>query len=176
MLKEALRAHMKDLRERIAPDEALAAEQAVWEHVRTLDGTVLVYVSIGTELPTRRLLGWMIEAGMSVAVPRITGQRAMEAAALGSTEALVPGGFRVPTSEGPVVAVDHVLVPGLAFDRHGARLGYGAGFYDVWLAHHTGVDAIGLGYLRQVVDAVPTEGHDAPLQRLLTEAGWLTRS
>ncbi|MGG1662810.1 5-formyltetrahydrofolate cyclo-ligase [Brevibacillus sp. NRS-1366] len=69
--------------------------------------------------------------------------------------------------------LDTVLVPGVAFDRHGGRMGYGGGYYDRFLAalgQHPFL--LGVGFSMQVVDHVPLEPHDIPLDALVTEEGF----
>ncbi|MEZ4322010.1 MAG: 5-formyltetrahydrofolate cyclo-ligase [Myxococcota bacterium] len=172
MLKPALRQRMMAVREAVAADHAASVEARVWPYLQALAGPVLVYISIDAELPTRGLIRRMLDAGVPVAVPRLIGRGRMEAAALTSLDALVPGGFRVPTSEGPVVEPVSAIVPGLAFDASGARLGYGGGYYDRWLADHP-VHTVGLAYTVQILPSVPTEPHDRRLDRILTEDGWV---
>ncbi len=88
--------------------------------------------------------------------------------------ALVPGGFgtRVP-AEGPWVEPRVLVVPCVAFDRAGNRLGYGGGFYDRTLAHLRArgpVTAIGFAWGAQEAARLPTEPTDAPLDLVVTEA------
>ncbi len=73
--------------------------------------------------------------------------------------------------EGEVLAPDFLLVPLLAFDRAGRRLGYGGGYYDRTLAALPGRQAIGCGYAAQEVDAVPAGPQDARLDAVATERG-----
>jgi 5-formyltetrahydrofolate cyclo-ligase len=169
--KDALRRRMKQTRQSIAPEVALAAETQCIEHVLAAlppQSTVMAYVSIRAELPTRRLLGALRAAGHDVAVPRIVGRRLEPRLWTGT---LVPGSFRVPTSDGPLVTPMVVLVPGLAFDRRGYRVGYGGGFYDRFLDAHPHAQTLGMAYELQRVDRVPTEPHDRPVAGLITEAG-----
>jgi 5-formyltetrahydrofolate cyclo-ligase len=90
---------------------------------------------------------------------------------------LRPGPYGIPVVADSVFgagvegAIDLVLVPGLAFDGRGARLGSGLGYYDRFLAAHPSSLSLGLGYTWQVVDAVPEEGHDVRLWGLLTSDG-----
>jgi 5-formyltetrahydrofolate cyclo-ligase len=91
-------------------------------------------------------------------------------------EPTVPGvwGIPMPAEEAPDVEPDVLLVPLLAFDRLGYRLGYGGGFYDRTLAHlrqKKQVTAIGIGYAGQEVSLVPRGGMDQRLDYVLTEAG-----
>lgn len=67
-------------------------------------------------------------------------------------------------------SIDLVLVPGLAFDRAGVRLGRGAGFYDRFLGDCSGL-RLGVGFGEQVVEAVPRQPHDEPVHAVATESG-----
>lgn len=83
-------------------------------------------------------------------------------------------GMLEPPPECPEVRPDVLLVPLLAFDRTGYRLGYGGGYYDRTLAHlrSTGpVLAIGVGFAEQEVDAVPFDAYDQRLDAVVTPAG-----
>ena len=89
-----------------------------------------------------------------------------------------PGGFGVhePPQDAPAVTPDLVLVPLLAFDRTGARLGYGAGHYDRTLpalAARPGFRAVGLAYAAQEVERLPAEPHDHPLDGIATERAYI---
>jgi len=96
-------------------------------------------------------------------------------------EALVPVppfGIREPTDDAPAVAwsdLDVIVVPGLAFDERGGRVGYGKGYYDRMLAAarraSPRVRCVGFGFDAQVIDAVPCEPFDQPLDGLVTESG-----
>ena len=97
--------------------------------------------------------------------------------AIAAVSELSPGRYGVPTppasSPGQPLG-DGVLwlIPGLAFDRRGARLGRGGGSYDRALAVASGAYPVGLAYAFQVVSRVPVEPHDLPVRALLSEAGW----
>ncbi|WP_348663441.1 5-formyltetrahydrofolate cyclo-ligase [Chlamydia vaughanii] len=62
--------------------------------------------------------------------------------------------------------ITHVLVPALAFDNEGYRLGYGGGYYDRWLAMHPHLLTIGVGYLEQKTEVLPKEPHDIPVAKI----------
>ena len=83
-------------------------------------------------------------------------------------------GIPMPAEDAPEVEPDVLLVPLLAYDRTGYRLGYGGGFYDRTLAHlrqRKRITAIGVGYSGQELEAVPHGAMDEPLDYVLTEAG-----
>lgn len=80
-------------------------------------------------------------------------------------------GMHEPASDAPVVTPDVLLVPLLAFDARGHRLGYGGGFYDRTLASLETKLAIGVAYAGQEVDMLPALPHDHPLDMVVTELG-----
>lgn len=75
--------------------------------------------------------------------------------------------------DGEIDTPDVLLVPLLAFDRHGHRLGYGGGYYDRTLAGLPGRPAIGCAFSAQELDAVPVDDYDAPLTAVATERGFI---
>ena len=87
---------------------------------------------------------------------------------------LRPGRFGTSEPTGPLIVPDLLLVPLLAFDRSGGRLGYGGGYYDRTLAAlPDGVLAVGCGYAAQEIDRVPMEPHDRRMYAIATEAAVL---
>ena len=84
---------------------------------------------------------------------------------------MLPEPFGTFYPDGPVLTPDLILVPLLAFDTQGHRLGYGGGYYDTTLAAHPTVPAIGFAYAAQHVPTLPTEPHDRPLATIITEHG-----
>ncbi|MBV9785645.1 MAG: 5-formyltetrahydrofolate cyclo-ligase [Acidisphaera sp.] len=85
--------------------------------------------------------------------------------------ALASGRFGTLHPEGETVQPDWLLVPLLAFDRAGRRLGYGAGYYDRTLAALPGAFALGCGYAAQELDEVPVAPYDVRLSAVATEHG-----
>lgn len=169
--KHALRRRQRAIRGGLSAADLELAAARVTERllglpeVRSSRG-ILVYVSIRRELPTaamRRALAGLCP----IAVPRVVGA-GLEARRWTSDDELVPDAFGVPTSSADVVPVDVVICPGLAFDRRGARLGYGAGYYDNFLQANHGVTSIGVGVDEALVDEVPCEPHDQLLSILVT--------
>ena len=84
---------------------------------------------------------------------------------------MVAGRFGTVHPAGPAVAPELILVPYLAFDRSGARLGYGGGYYDRTLAAFPAAARAGLGFAGLEVLEVPTEAHDQRLPVIVTERG-----
>jgi 5-formyltetrahydrofolate cyclo-ligase len=83
-------------------------------------------------------------------------------------------GIPEPSKDWPLAYPKILLVPLLAFDSHGHRLGYGGGYYDRtldFLRANSTVHAVGVAYAGQEVDALPREDHDHPLDAVITENG-----
>ena len=139
------------------------------------------YHPFRTEIDPRPLMAALEAAGCLLALP-CTPARGSGAGLvfrrLDPAHTLATSTFGVPEppENAPLVMPDLVLVPLLAFDRTGARLGYGAGHYDRTLpalAARPGFRAVGLAYAAQEVERLPVEPHDAPLDGILTERAYI---
>jgi 5-formyltetrahydrofolate cyclo-ligase len=114
-------------------------------------------------------------AGAALALPVVAGKgRPLAMRAWRFGDPLVSGvwGIREPPPQAPEVFPDVLIVPLLAFDRRGHRVGYGAGYYDMTIARLRGmkhVTAIGIAFAAQEIDRVPNTDRDAPLDLVLTE-------
>jgi len=141
--------------------------------------TVMAYVDFNNEVSTREFIQNAIKEGKKVALPLISPDRShISARIISSLETdLVPGVFGIlepipeKTKPVPVDNIDLIIVPGLAFDVKKYRLGYGKGYYDHFLAsglRHK-CARIGVAYDFQVVEELPVESHDVPLDMIFTE-------
>ena len=142
---------------------------------------VLAYLSVGDEVDTRELVRLAWDAGKMVAAPRVTGPRSLawyrveagdefEVSAMGIEEPLARGERRVEPARLGERSI--ALVPGLAFDEMGYRLGYGGGFYDAFLERFGGV-SIGLcrdaALVPSLADMGALEAHDRAVGIVVTE-------
>jgi len=135
---------------------------------------VALYAAKGSEVDTQRVDAFARARGLVVAYPRVNGQARRLAFHAVPIEALAPARFelREPSADAPAVAVEDIsafVLPGLAFDRAGGRIGWGRGHYDATLAAAPRALRIGLAYDRQVVDQVAREAHDVALHIIITE-------
>jgi 5-formyltetrahydrofolate cyclo-ligase len=181
--KAALRARLLAARLALTPDEVRRRGEAAQAAMAALlesaaPRTVALYGAMRKEVPTDALHRRLAARGVRVAYPLVTrGRPTLSFHVVDDPSALAPAGFGVPspdpraTEEAPVSSLDVVVVPGLAFDRAGRRLGYGAGYYDRTVAGLPPARLVGLGYDFQVVDALPVEPHDLRLSAVATEAG-----
>lgn len=135
-------------------------------------GCVAGYMPFGTEIDPWPLMRALQSAGVALTIPLIAGGE-VSFRAYDSAQALVPGMFGIhePHPASTPVQPDLVLVPLLAFDRAGNRLGYGKGYYDRALRQLPAAITVGVGFAVQEVAAVPVGAHDTPLHFILTDNG-----
>jgi len=140
-------------------------------------GTIVSgFMPLTSEINPLPLMKKLAEAGARLALPKIAGRGkplVMRAWQWGAPLDAGQWGIREPKPDAPQVDPDIVLVPLLAFDRAGQRIGYGAGYYDMTIARlrsRKSVTAVGIAFAAQEVAAVPATPHDAPLDLVLTES------
>ena len=133
------------------------------------------YVSVKNEVHTHALIRSAIHAGKRVAAPVLTSRPGemihREVHGLEDLELTRFGLLQPPEKEGIPVSVDAfdlIVVPVVAFDRRGYRIGFGGGYYDRFLAAAS-APSVGLAYDFQAVDRIPSEPNDVPLDKVFTE-------
>jgi 5-formyltetrahydrofolate cyclo-ligase len=135
------------------------------------------YISFRSEVETQAFIKLELREGMRVTVPIVehTGDRKSlvhtEISGL-SNLAIGSFGLQEPVERNPASldTLDAVMVPLVAFDRHGTRLGYGMGFYDAFLRElPRSVERIGLAFRMQEMNRIPILSHDEPLDTVITE-------
>lgn len=182
--KRALRAELRARRAACAPtvgsEPARQAGEALCLQLdRAVDwsqvGCAALYAAVGNELDTEPLGRVLRARGVRTCYPRIMRQTPPELAffAVADLAELTPAGFgllepRPTAAPVSVTEIDVFIVPGLAFDDRGRRLGQGRGYYDACL--HSQPDALRVGVCHpfQQISAVPSEPHDEPIDLLAT--------
>jgi len=133
------------------------------------------FMPLKSEINPLPLMRKLHAAGARLALPVVAGRGKpliMRAYAIGEPLAAGVWGIREPKADAPEVEPDILLVPLLAFDRKGNRIGYGAGYYDMTINRLRGLKAIvavGIAYAAQEVPEVPVTPRDARLDLVLTE-------
>jgi 5-formyltetrahydrofolate cyclo-ligase len=179
-LKRLLRERALSARARLAPAERAERSRAIAERVAGLEAfrrarTVALYAPLGAEVDTAEIARRALASGKTLVWPRLAaGERRLEFAACPAEELVKgPVGARQPPPAAgavPAESIDLFVVPGVAFDAAGARLGRGGGHYDAALgAAPRRSGRIGLAFEAQLVAEVPREPHDALLDAVVTE-------
>jgi 5-formyltetrahydrofolate cyclo-ligase len=182
--KAQLRLRMRALRDAVPPGERERMAAAVEERLVAVPAVaaargVLLFVSFGSEIPTGGLRPRFHREGRRVFLPYLAAGD-LQVAEVQADDVLVPSTYgprepppeqRSPASQAPGErAFDVVVVPGLAFDREGYRLGFGGGHYDRLLSVLGGATAsVGIGYHFQVLAAVPHGPFDRRLDFVVTD-------
>jgi 5-formyltetrahydrofolate cyclo-ligase len=138
---------------------------ATWQAARVVFGFVALPGEpdwLGKDLPVDK----------QIAFPRIA-ENGMLLFFSGSAFEIGGLGVSEPVGGTAATSPDLVIVPGLAFDPTGARLGRGKGFYDRWLGANPAAKTLGVCFRCQIVESVPAESHDARVDAILTEEGFI---
>jgi len=140
--------------------------------------TVLIYLDINSEVRTRQELDLLLSLKKTIVVPCVNKEN-LELFHLENINELQKGSFGVlePTKELRVdnkiikaQSIDFAIIPGVAFDRSGLRLGYGKGFYDKFLKRlRKDCLRVGIAFKSQVFDFIPSEEHDVSLDMIITQ-------
>jgi 5-formyltetrahydrofolate cyclo-ligase len=140
---------------------------------------VMYYVGVSSEVHTLALLTAALQQGKTVVVPYMASSR-IELFRLEEVDELAPGHFNIleprrelrtqPDRTAAAEQIELVVVPGVAFDRQGGRLGHGRGYYDELLKRlRPEVPRIALAYECQLFDQIPMLPHDMPMHKVITE-------
>jgi 5-formyltetrahydrofolate cyclo-ligase len=178
-LKTSLRREAAALRDALSADTRKAAAEAIAARPFPLDvsaGTIVSgFMALKSEINPLPLMQKLAGDGAQLALPRIVRRGlplSMRAWEFGAPLQRGQWGIREPKSDAPEVEPDILLVPLLAFDRAGYRIGYGAGYYDMTIARlrsRKTVIAVGIAYAAQEVPEIPKTPRDERLDLVLTE-------
>ncbi len=185
--KAALRRRLVAARARLTDAERAEAGHAVRETVLALPetqmaGTAAAYYSVGTEPDTRGLVYALWKRGTYVLLPVLLPGGDLDWASYEGPDSLVPGPrgtlqpAEPPRGTAAIASADLVIVPALAVDRRGIRLGRGGGSYDRALARVGGpVPTVALLYGGELLDEVPSGPHDLPVRMIARPREGITR-
>jgi 5-formyltetrahydrofolate cyclo-ligase len=181
--KQEIRKRVLALRDALTPEEIAAKSGSIVRRLTALpdlreSSTLMVFLSFGSEVRTDGLLRWGWEAGKRIVVPLCRPEdRGLTPCLLGSFAELEIGRYGIREPKGEMIRpvpreeIDAILVPAVAFDRRGHRVGYGGGYYDRFLTGVPRAVRIGAAYSCQIVERVPEDPHDLPIHRIVTEDG-----
>lgn len=141
--------------------------------------TVMVYIDVRTEVRTRQALPALLASGKRIVVPYCV-DKELELFLLEDMDELSIGMYKIlepkpelrdrPEKRVDVTEVDLIMVPGVAFDRQGARMGHGFGYYDKLLEHaRSDAPLVALAFECQLFPEIPTQSHDIFMDKIITE-------
>ena len=181
--RERARTETLHRREALTPEERARLSQRIVDFAaRWIQSegfySVMLYLSMRSEVETTGLLEGLLNSGVQICAPAInTEQLELTPRRIQNPKTeLVPHRFGMlqPNDTCPIFPTEHlqlIVVPGIAFDQKGYRLGYGKGFYDRFLTKCPHAISIGLAYQIQIVEDTFPQTWDVPVQYIFTETG-----
>lgn len=137
--------------------------------------TILVYVSFNGEVETHRFIKYALKDGKNICIPKVLSKEdGMKAIKIDSFDELKKGAYGILEPKNLTKKIEEkdielILIPGVAFDKNGGRIGYGGGFYDKFLKKvRKDTFKIALAYDFQILDEVPLEEHDVKIDGIIT--------
>lgn len=171
-IRDELLARRRHLASATCLSHSLAAQQRLLLAPEFAAATVVaLYSPVRNEVFTEEIFTGARRSGKTVTYPRVRGTR-LEFVEVAERQELVPGAFGILEPGGaqvvPLAALELIVVPGVAFDLAGHRLGYGKGYYDRFLHERRG-RLVGLCFDFQLVERLPAEAHDVRMDMVVTE-------
>ena len=180
--KSCLRKTLIKLRDEISKERRKEKDRAIYETIIKSDPYkkskfLFVFVSYGSEVDTHKLIKHALDSGKRVCVPKVidkvNGMKAVEIRGWSDLSESYRGILEPELKETDIVeekAIDLVIVPGVAFDHNGGRLGYGGGFYDRFLLKiKEECHIIAVCYKEQIVNELPMDEHDVKINCIITD-------
>ena len=179
--KRDIRKELLAARNSMTEEEVAAGSRAVVRRLIRLDAirgasTVMVYLAFGSEVVADDLIRWGWSEGKRIAVPRCDpADRELIACRIEGFDELERGHYGIREPKGdrlrpvPPDQIDAVVVPAVAFDRQGNRLGYGGGYYDRFLPAALRAARVGAAFACQIAAEIPVGRHDIPMDCIVTD-------
>ncbi|MBQ4110135.1 MAG: 5-formyltetrahydrofolate cyclo-ligase [Clostridia bacterium] len=172
-MKNELRKKYREIRKNSdkSADEIIFNKVISCDEVKNAEN-IFCYISVNDEVDTQKIIKYLFKAGKTVTVPLCVEKGKMIAVKINSFDDLKEGMYGIPEpkshTEFEKTKLDLIIVPALAFDKEGYRLGYGGGYYDRFMADLT---AFKLGICRSelYVEALPRDEFDIKADKVITE-------
>ena len=172
MTKQELRQHIRTLKQQYLT-RGLSPCEASFNVQRSTFNVILLYSALPDEVPTQSLMDDLVAQGKTVVLPRVVSDTDMELRRYTGQQDLQTGAYGIMEPTGELFtdydAIDVAIIPGMAFDTEGHRLGRGKGYYDRFLARVPHLYKIGLCFSWQMVDHVPCDEHDAVMDEVIVQ-------
>lgn len=179
MNKKEIRKQMLSILESIPENERKNQDESIALKIGELPELCdaecfFAYIGIGYEIKTTKIIEKLLREGKCVCVPLCYGSGKMDAIKITSLDDLHPGRYGIPEppANGEKASpsnIDAIIVPGVAFDKEGRRLGRGGGYYDRFMESAINAKKIALCREINLIDEVPCEEHDESVDIIVTE-------
>jgi 5-formyltetrahydrofolate cyclo-ligase len=176
-LKTSLRKQVAEARDELSREVRESKSREIGKRLYSLPeyraaSVIMFFASFRSEVDTLTMIRHVLAAGKRVFLPKVRGRDLALFEILDFDKDTAPGAWAIPepreTRPVTIQEVDLMIVPGLAFDENGNRLGYGAGFYDRILPSFRRT-TVALAFEEQIVPDVPVSIHDIPVKKIVTE-------
>lgn len=181
-MKQKLKSEIFEKRKSLSKEEVNLRSEKIKERLYSLaefkkSKNILTYISFKNEVDTINIIrGLLIKKEKNVLVPYVDKDKLIQISRINSFDDLEPKTFGILEPKEDKIKnfdineLDLVIVPGIAFDKNGHRIGYGYGYYDRLLGKlGKNTTKIGLCYDFQLIDKIPEEKHDVPMDIVITE-------
>ena len=180
-MKDKIRKELIEKRKNIPKNEVLEKSNRIKNRLFEMHefkqaSAILFYVSYDNEVYTHNMIKECMSIGKKIIVPFSDKEnRRLILSELNNWEDLEPGSYGIlepqkdKIKETSIDKVDLIIIPGVGFDEHGCRMGHGVGYYDSLLKDSSNAHNVGLAFEWQIVDGIPTESHDMPVDKIVTE-------
>jgi len=177
MEKSKLRDKILKLRNSLDPTMKTIYDEIIFQSVIRLEeyqsaAAIYCYIDFKNEVSTEKIIAHAFSQQKKVAVPKIDAGK-MNFYYIKSFDDLTPGYYNIMEPATDQIADEHgfMILPGVAFDKQGHRIGYGGGFYDKYLSAHRDLYKAAIAYDFQILDSITFEPHDIPIDILISEKG-----
>lgn len=184
MNKQSVRKEILEKRKSMSKDEAVSKSNDVTKFLLSTDAyknanTIMAYIDFRNEVNTEKLIKKAIEDGKKIVIPIsiVETRQLVLSELIDYDNELESGAYGILEPKKEFIretdpkSVDLVLIPGVAFDRRGFRIGYGAGYYDRFLERvRPDVSKIALAFDLQMVPFAYEDSHDVPVDMVITES------
>ncbi|MGE5809246.1 MAG: 5-formyltetrahydrofolate cyclo-ligase [Nitrospirota bacterium] len=176
-MKRSLRKQAAETRDSLPRDVRRGKSREIEQRLRALTefqaaGVIMFFASFRSEVETRPMIRHALASGKRVVLPKVKGKQLALFEIKNFDKDVSPGTWGIPepveSHPVPLTDIDLIITPGAAFDEDGNRLGYGAGFYDRILSSFPRM-TVALAFEEQIVPQVPTDPHDVPVKKIVTE-------